>query len=128
MENTTDAREGPMTATKAQADEIRSTATNHGLAVTVSLSRDYNPATGWWDGKIIDATVTAETTFTPGDTGAYVKAERNCNEILRLFRMIRPGSTWGTDSGSVGGHAGLTGGFCRMSKSGVEIRLARQFV
>jgi hypothetical protein len=37
--------------------------------------------------------------------------------------MIRPGSTWGTDSAS----AGWSDGYCRMSKSGVEIRLARQF-
>ena len=81
------------------------------------------------------------TTFTPGATtftpGAVVRpkatgalgeitgatAERDCNALLARFRMIRSGSTWGTDSAS----AGLSGGYYRMSKSGVEIRLARQF-
>lgn len=81
------------------------------------------------------------TTFTSGSTtfaaGAVVRpratgalgeitgatAERECNALLARFRMIRPGSTWGTDSAS----ADLSGGYCRMSKSGVETRLARQF-
>lgn len=74
------------------------------------------------------------TTFTPGAvvrpkaTGALDEitggtARRDCNALLARFRMIRTGSTWGTDSASVG----LSGGYCWMSKSGVEIRLARQF-
>jgi hypothetical protein len=52
-------------------------------------------------------------------TGAT--AERDCNTLLARFRTIRPGSTWGTDSAS----ADRSDGYCRMSKSGVEIRLAR---
>lgn len=109
------------------AGEIRREAAAAGLTVTAKLTRDYNAATRDFDGRVIDATVTAETTFTPGDLGAYIKAERACNDLLGRFRMTRPGTTWGTDSASVGGHAGLTGGYCRMSKSGVEVRLARQF-
>lgn len=116
-----------MSATKIRADEIAKAAADRGLTVTAKLSRDYNGQTGEWDGRVIDATVTVETTFTPGDTGAYVVAERDCNEILGMFSMIRPGSVWGTDSASVGGYAGLTGGYCRMNKSGVELRLAREF-
>lgn len=116
-----------MSRTGDRAREIRADAERKGLRLTAKVSRDWNRATGEWDGKAIDATVTAETTFTPGDVAAYVRAERDCNEVLSRFRMIRPGTTWGTDSASVGGHAGLTGGYCRMSKSGVEIRLARQF-
>jgi hypothetical protein len=120
-----------MTATKTtardQATEIRNAATAKGLRVSVKVTRDWNRATGEWDGKVIDATVTVETAFTPGDTAAYITAERDCNDILRMFRMTRPGSVWGTDSASVGGHAGLTGGYCRMNKSGVELRLARRF-
>src|SRR5438105_1927545 len=108
-----------MTATKTaaadQASEIRATAASLGLRVTASLSRDWNRATGEWDGKVIDATVTVEAAFAPGDTAAYIKAERDCNAILGRFRMTRSGTTWGTDSASVGGHAGLTGGYCRMS-------------
>ena len=114
-------------ATAVAADRIREDAAKSGLTVTAKLTRDYNGKTREWDGRVIDATVTAETWFAPGDVAAYITAERDCNGLLARFRMIRPGSTWGTDSASVGGHAGLTGGYCRMSKSGVELRLARQF-
>jgi hypothetical protein len=110
-----------------QAAEIRKTAETGGIRITADLTHDWNPETREWDGKVIDATVTVEVSFTPGDTAAYCTAERACNDILGQFRMIRPGSVWGTDSASVGGHAGLTGGYCRLNKSGVEIRLARQF-
>lgn len=109
------------------AGEVREAAAKAGLTVTAKLTRDYNGGTREWDGRVIDATVTAEAWFTPGDVAAYVSAERACNDLLSRFRMTRPGTTWGTDSASVGGHAGLTGGYCRMSKSGVELRLARQF-
>lgn len=108
------------TKTGTAADEIRRLAKEDGLTVTAKISRERS-------GRAIDATITVETTFTPGDAGAYIAAEHACNDVLARFRMIRPGSTWGTDSGSVGGHAGLTGGYCRMNKSGVEVRLARQF-
>lgn len=114
-------------ATAAASEVIRRAAANSGLTVTAKLTRDFNGKTREWDGRVIDATVTVEAWFAPGDAAAYVTAERACNELLARFRMIRPGSTWGTDSASVGGHAGLTGGYCRLNKSGVEVRLARQF-
>jgi hypothetical protein len=117
----------PVSKAAAAAGEIRRAAKKNGLTVTAKLTHDWNRATREFDGRVIDAAVTAEVYFTPGDVGAYIAAERACNALLSRFRMIRPGSVWGTDSGSVGGHAGLTGGHCRMSKSGVEIRLARQF-
>jgi hypothetical protein len=74
------------------------------------------------------------TTFTPravvrpkatGALGGIISAtaERERNALLARSRMIRPGSTRDTNSAS----ADLSGGYCRMSKSGVEIRLARQF-
>lgn len=115
------------TKTGAVAGEIRRLAKEDGLTVTAALTRDYNRATREWDGPVIGAVVTVEKWFTPGDLGAYIAAERACNALLARFRMIRPGTVWGTDSGSVGGHAGLTEGHCRMNKSGVEYRLARQF-
>ena len=68
--------------------------------------------------------VTVNFTFEPGDNLAYITAESNALRILALFPMNRPGSVWGTDSASVGGHAGLTGGYVRMNKSGVAKRLA----
>jgi hypothetical protein len=113
--------------TAERAAEVRAEARKAGVTVTAKLSFDYNARTREWDGKVIDAVVTAETFFEPGDARAYMAAESACNSVLRHFAMVRPGSTWGTDSASVGGHAGMTGGYCRMNKSGVEIRLARQF-
>ena len=69
--------------------------------------------------------VTVERTFAPGDTRAYGLAERDCLAVLTRFPVTGPGTTWGTDSGSVGGHVGLTGGYCRMHTSGVSVRVAR---
>jgi hypothetical protein len=109
----------------AKAAEIRAEAAKHGLSVTAELTRDFNPVTAEMDGKVIDATVTVEGTFTPGDARAYIAAEANANTVLGMVRMVRPGSVWGTDSGSVGGHVGLTGGYVRMNKSGAEIGVAR---
>jgi hypothetical protein len=110
-----------------QAAVIRRVAETYGLTVTAKIILDYNGKTGEWDGKAIDAHVTVETSFTPGDAQAYMLAEGRCNEVLRMFRQVRTGSTWGTDSGSVGGASGLAEGHCRMNKSGIEIRMARQF-
>lgn len=111
----------------AQAAAIRKVAETYGLTLTANITRDYNAATGEWDGKAIDATITAEAAFTPGDKTAYMLALSRANEILRYFKMVRPGSTWGTTSDGVGGAAGLSGGYCRLNLSGAEIRLARQF-
>lgn len=111
----------------AQAAAIMRVADEFGITVTAALTLDYNGATGEFDGKPIDATVTAETSFAPGDAAAYRLAEGRCNEVLRMFRQVRPGTTWGTDSGSVGGAAGLAEGRCRLNMSGVELRVARHF-
>lgn len=109
----------------ARAAEIKAEAAKYGLTVSAVLSRDFNPATGEMDGKAIDATVTVEGTFTPGDRRAYLAAEAIANTVLRMIPMVRPGSVWGTDSASVGGPAGITGGYVRMNKSGAEIAVAR---
>jgi hypothetical protein len=71
--------------------------------------------------------VTVWGNFTPGDKAAYVDMENRANEILRMFRQVRAGSTWGSDSGSVGGAIGLKDGLVRINKSGCEIRLASKF-
>ena len=109
----------------ARAAEIKAEAAKYGLTVSSVLSRDFNPATGEMDGKVMDATVTVEGTFTPGDRRAYLAAEANANTVLRMIPMVRPGSVWGTDSASVGRHAGMTGGYVRMNKSGAEVAVAR---
>jgi len=109
----------------ASAAEIKAEAAKYGLTVTAKLTQDFNPATREWDGKVIDATVTVEGTFTPGDAQAYIVAEANANTVLGMVRMVRPGTVWGTDSASVGGHTGMTSGHVRMNKSGAEIAVAR---
>lgn len=67
---------------------------------------------------------TVSFSFEPGDSRAYIQAESDALRILALLPMNRPGTVWGTDSASVGGHAGLTGGYVRMNKSGIAKRPA----
>ena len=71
-----------------------------------------------------DAVVTIEARFTPGDADAYVGYDISHFGVLALVPVVTYGSTWGTDSASVGGHAGLTNGYYRMNKSGVSKRFA----
>lgn len=66
--------------------------------------------------------VTVHIPFTAGDTAEYIGAEDAANRILSRFRMVAPGTVWGTDSASVGGFAGLANGHMRLSKSGVSKR------
>jgi hypothetical protein len=74
-----------------------------------------------------DQIVTVTGKFTPGDSDAYVKTEDHAHAILRMFRQVRAGSTWGSDSGSVGGAIALENGKFILSMSGVEKRLASKF-
>ena len=66
--------------------------------------------------------VTIALSFEPGDRDAYVAADGVAWSVLSAAPMLYPGTTWGTDGASVGGHAGLTGGYYRLSKSGVSKR------
>lgn len=68
--------------------------------------------------------VTVQTTFTPGNADEYSCAESFANTLLARVPMTYPGTVWGTDGASVGGHAGLTGGYMRLNKSGVGARFA----
>lgn len=66
--------------------------------------------------------VTVTRRFTPGDVGSYTAAERDAWELIRQVPTVTYGSTWGTTSDGVGGHAGLTAGEMRLSCSGVSKR------
>ena len=66
--------------------------------------------------------LTVSTKFTPADRDAYVEADCVAGSLLARAPMLYPGTVWGTDGASVGGHAGLTGGYYRLSKSGVGKR------
>jgi hypothetical protein len=61
--------------------------------------------------------------FTPGDSDAYTMAECDANSILGMVKRTEPGSTWGTDGGSIGGHVGLKGGYMELHKSGCSKRI-----
>jgi hypothetical protein len=65
--------------------------------------------------------LTLSKTFTPGDKAAYCKAEGDVG-IIYTVRQTEPGSTWGTDSGSIGGHVGITQGCMRLNRSGCSKR------
>ena len=69
--------------------------------------------------------VTIALSFEPGDRDAYVAADGVAWSVLSGAPMLYPGTTWGTDGASVGGHAGLTGGYYRLSKSGVSRRFVK---
>ena len=98
---------------RARAQAIRAIANDAHVAVTASQ-----------DGQV----VTVLTRFPAGDRNAYMMAEAACHEVLAEFAQVRGGSLWGTTSDSVGGASGLAGGYCRLNKSGVERRLAWQFL
>jgi hypothetical protein len=68
---------------------------------------------------------TVEKRFPAGDGNAYASAETEANYLLSFLPMMYPGTVWGTDGRSVGGHAGLTGGYMRLSKSGCGARVAK---
>jgi hypothetical protein len=63
--------------------------------------------------------------FEPGDLDAYRSADLDALGVMRLVPTSYPGSTWGTTSDGVGGHAGLTGGYYRLVKSGVSASFAK---
>jgi hypothetical protein len=100
-----------MNAIDDRAAEIRARAARCHLRVTASK----------------EGIITVSGNFKPGDRTAYVAMESNAHDILRMFRQIRAGSVWGTDSGSAGGAVGLEKGKFVLNKSGVEKRLAARF-
>ena len=55
--------------------------------------------------------------FTPGDSNAYCDCDSESYTILSKV-PLKGGSIWGTDSGSIGGHIGLTNGYYTLNKSG----------
>jgi hypothetical protein len=70
--------------------------------------------------------VTVHKTFTPGDKQAYCNAESDANTILGMIRRTEPGSTWGTDGASIGGHIGLTNGYMTLNKSGCSKQIVKE--
>ena len=68
--------------------------------------------------------LTISKSFTPGDAAAYVSVDGDASHLIHSVPVVSYGSTWGTTSEGVGGHAGLTGGYYRLNRSGVSKRFA----
>ena len=66
--------------------------------------------------------VTIRKSFAAGDAAAYVRCDGDGPSVLALVPCVSAGSTWGTDGASVGGAAGLSGGYYRLNVSGVSKR------
>jgi hypothetical protein len=61
--------------------------------------------------------------FAPGDCNAYTQAEGEANTLVYMLLVTSPGSVWGTDGASIGGHMGLTGGYMKLNRSGISKRV-----
>lgn len=109
------------TTTTTNAAEFLSRATELGFSVR---SENVNARAG---GKALADSWLVEltTTFDAGDAAAYVGTEI---EALRLLGDVpRPyaGTTWGSTSDGVGGHAALSSGSFRLCSSGVSASFAK---
>lgn len=93
-----------MNKTQAEVATFVAACTNHGF--------DYEVSNG---------IVRISKRFTPGDLDAFAECDAVASCILDLA-PLRGGSVWGTDGGSVGGHAAVKSGFFRMNKSGSGAR------
>lgn len=71
-----------------------------------------------------DAVIIVRRHFTPGDADTYVRLQAEAEAIVNEAPAVTYGSTWGTTSDSVGGHAGLTQGYVEVLRSGVSKRFA----
>lgn len=63
-----------------------------------------------------------ECTFAPNDRDAYIRAEVEAGYLLRDVPRVTYGTTWGSTSDGVGGHAALTSGRFHLCVSGVSKR------
>lgn len=61
--------------------------------------------------------------FQAGDLDAFTKCDMDAPFLLGIVPMTSPGSIWGTDGGSVGGHVAVTSGSFVMNKSGCSKRI-----
>lgn len=67
--------------------------------------------------------LTVSKSFQKGDNDAFVNCDVVAPHILALCPSTQPGSVWGTDGGSVGGHTALINGSFRLNKSGCSKRV-----
>jgi hypothetical protein len=68
--------------------------------------------------------VSVSLTFPAGDRDAYFAAENAARSLLYSVPTTRAGSTWGSTSDGVGGHAALQSGRFVLNVSGVSKNFA----
>jgi len=68
--------------------------------------------------EVHDDILSVSRSFRPGDNAAFIEADGYGPMVLGIVPQTRPGSVWGTDGGSVGGHVALESGAYRLNASG----------
>lgn len=66
--------------------------------------------------------------FTPGDTAAFVAADGDGPALIAMVPTVAAGSVWGTDGGTVGGHAAIANGHYHLKVSGAAKRFVAAVV
>lgn len=67
--------------------------------------------------------VTISKQFTPGDNSAFVDCDMFAGGYLAELPQTTPGSTWGTDGGSIGGYSAIKSGCFTLNRSGIGKRV-----
>jgi hypothetical protein len=65
--------------------------------------------------------ITLSKLFTPGSAGAYARVEGEVG-IIYSVPQTQPGTTWGTDGASIGGHVAMQNGKMILNRSGCSKR------
>ena len=91
----------PMSKWKPVAEAILAEADKHGFAVVVR-------------GEIL----TLMKDIATNDSESFNRADSTYFSVMAKLPVTRPGSTWGTDGGSVGGLSAMRSGRFVMNKSG----------
>jgi len=107
-----------MTVSSSKAKHLLDVAYRDGLTVLV---RDYSTRGG-------EYVIEVSRSFDPSDVEQYRQAERDTWNALSLVPVTKPGSTWGSTSDNVGGHAALMNGRMYLCKSGVSVRFAKALI
>jgi len=64
--------------------------------------------------------------FQPGNLEEFTYCDMWGPHLLGIVKATQPGSIWGTDGGSVGGHVAVTSGNYTLNKSGCSKRILKQ--
>lgn len=100
-----------MNTTQSAAALFLHAASTHGFSVAIKS----------------DSVVSISKAFAPGDLAAFSACD--CYGTLLLDMVpLKGGSVWGTDGGSVGGHAAVKSGRYTLNKSGSGKRFVKALI